>query len=1240
MDKKFSSIPKCIEEEYNQFKELIAVRHYKGAWAEYRDVAEVILKYPVLLGWAYVYAIENQSDDASDESGFFAVGNNLISADPRLADWYNVLIKLLSGNSIRKQRIIFHILKCTNNFYAREKVISWRNTEFAHGAVPNAMDSALIKELEKKQAGLERYLEEVDQYYKKVKLRLIDSEDEEQILVTLGEEEFSLKNFIFHENGRDYLYDSIKNLGRVSTYLNYYEAKRVSRFIPLYANYFEKHARFLQNPTTRNFKTESEEKMLKGMNLSKRYQKDERIQKWLRKKMSQYKKGVFLFQMDRGMGKTAFCANIDGFLTNTSKKLCVRVYYCNQLQYEDENAFVEEFNEIFRSKFRKNDRIFKGGIDTLQADSDSKKVAYILKQYQEIYTRNSEHDVKLLYIIDGIDEIKSEQESSLFHFIPKPDELYENTYILLSCRNEDSESLPNVIKENLEKLDLTESLNLSVQNDENQKQEIKKIMLKYLDSFIDEVNSSMAENGIAHDNLIRIDQKVKNSLVELSGYRFANFQLYTELLIMLSVNNKPLDILWEDKNVVKLYFDYFEKQYGNKLYDKMGKILWVIATAQRPLTFREIDFLVYGNREPMSFELLTILSDLKSILIYDRTGEESTVRFSNEKYYKQAVLDKFSNQEYPLLLQWVQGILELHDSYYSQNKRYGDEVYQPGIIYIHAWIYSYITERKEKYPDLWEMIHQEKFAQAVFDYEVNMKAQQLGLNVRKMDMQMSRTVMKILEENWKLWNRIPEKLYCGAVNNWLFHQIDDLSYYQDKTDRIQEISEMYERILKLSDKVENPDYDFQALISKIYSNRGVFLNKTGKKEEALDDFEKSYDLRKKLLQKYPEKSAYLYLISANNLLGFIREGEDEKLVNLYNEAVQMIENLKRTLTEKGTKKEKLLRNDKGRIEYGILLQEAHFYRKLAHAGKKIRELVLEKNGIPSVSRLFQKSLHIIAELKRSVGDNFDEKSFLLNSEWVILYETGEFYFEKRKYQEAQEFFNQSCEDISTLVRTQKISENDLRMLRLRYHWCQCVEKMENVSEGDSTNYQNRIRKLDSLLNDSDEFKWKNSPQLLEMRGFVETRLDRVAISEIGPSQYEEVHNFAKQIVFLDKISWEMPLHEMLLQGLQSRKWHGIAAFDSHGQMMAYLDYKICDAYVEIGICFTINTFRNLGLMQKLLTYVLDRFPGQMIKIGTYEKNAPMRQCCEKMGFEVVDKKQDRVDGSCSIYMQLISPVHN
>src|SRR5699024_2338640 len=106
---------------------------------------------------------------------------------------------------------------------------------------------------------------------------------------------------------------------------------------------------------------------------------------------------------------------------------------------------------------------------------------------------------------------------------------------------------------------------------------------------------------------------------------------------------------------------------------------------------------------------------------------------------------------------WVQGILELHDSYYSQNKRYGDEVYQPGIIYIHAWIYSYITERKEKYPDLWEMIHQEKFAQAVFDYEVNMKAQQLGLNVRKMDMQMSRTVMKILEENWKLWNRIPEK---------------------------------------------------------------------------------------------------------------------------------------------------------------------------------------------------------------------------------------------------------------------------------------------------------------------------------------------------------------------------------------------------------------------------------------------------------------------------------------------------
>lgn len=143
----------------------------------------------------------------------------------------------------------------------------------------------------------------------------------------------------------------------------------------------------------------------------------------------------------------------------------------------------------------------------------------------------------------------------------------------------------------------------------------------------------------------------------------------------------------------------------------------------------------------------------------------------------------------------------------------------------------------------------------------------------------------------------------------------------------------------------------------------------------------------------------------------------------------------------------------------------------------------------------------------------------------------------------------------------------------------------------------------------------------------------MVVRQIHKNEFKMVCKAIRNSFFLPKQSWNKPLHEMAYDGLVSQKWTGIGLFTKKKELVAYLDYKERDdTWIEIGICLTIEKYRNQGYMQALFRFLLNMYPRYTIRIGTYENNTAMIHCIKRLGFQEERRVlYDRIDGTSSIY---------
>lgn len=149
------------------------------------------------------------------------------------------------------------------------------------------------------------------------------------------------------------------------------------------------------------------------------------------------------------------------------------------------------------------------------------------------------------------------------------------------------------------------------------------------------------------------------------------------------------------------------------------------------------------------------------------------------------------------------------------------------------------------------------------------------------------------------------------------------------------------------------------------------------------------------------------------------------------------------------------------------------------------------------------------------------------------------------------------------------------------------------------------------------------------------------IRPIKTTEFSNARDAIAKNYFLEKYSWQKPLSEMAYDGLTQGKWIGLGCFNESEELVSYCDYREHEnGIVEIGICFTRETYRGRGLAKLMLHYLIAGFPNRPLTIGTAEGNHNMIACIQKMGFqEEYRVPNDRVNGNASIHYRRLPMTH-
>lgn len=448
------------------------------------------------------------------------------------------------------------------------------------------------------------------------------------------------------------------------------------------------------------------EERLRSLNASEKYLEFRYLKGWLERQLDK-PKGIFLLQMDRGMGKTAFVASIDPLLgrEDVFEECCIRSYYCSELSYRSVDEFVYNVNNLFKLSRERDEEIARCDFAELRLGDDGKR---------------------------------------------------------LTCRNEDSGRLEEFTVNEINKIltDIISSednwLNISLGN-ENQREKyvnhLKKYMRKQFTASHINVKSGL------------FDEDFQSEIIEKCQSRFLYLKLAVDLLIEYEKMHMDYRLALDFTSVLATFLDYIERCFGKKLYEKAKRIIVIIASSFIPLTLEEICFLNECRETSIPMYVLVILKTFDSILMKIRTPHGTCYKMANADYIP-VIMKRYEDSLKDLVGEWKKYILEVN---YEGNPGYLDKsIYENRAeIYITANIYRYMREYVPE--TLGEQEEMSRLAKAIFDYENHMPAIQKGEQERYWDIDMSEAVIHILEDEKNSGLHYDKMVFAKAYNNYAYH---------------------------------------------------------------------------------------------------------------------------------------------------------------------------------------------------------------------------------------------------------------------------------------------------------------------------------------------------------------------------------------------------------------------------------------------------------------------------------------
>lgn len=1020
--------PYYIKKEYSRLYKLTSAQRHYGVWMEMKDLIEVVIKLPALLGISYII------QEGQDNAELKKILDVILKINLTLGDWKQVTNILKKSPSIKNELPNIHgILNCVLDYIQKYKPIEWRNSMIGHGALPFEDSEEFLGQINKQTEGIDICLKNSINNYSVIN---IDFGSGQLVYVEIGDKRVVIDKCIFKTMFFFDKYDV--NTSRVFA-LDYINAKHVSVNVQWY------------NDRIRNMYTEEIiEKMRDSVkkwsfgsilghqkiNLVHSYQDNRMLINWL-KKCLKCKKGVFLLTMDRGMGKTAFVSSINPMIRGKDilHECFTRVYYCNSLKYDSMRDFSNMFNALLVAEPNPQD-IDLHTMSKLQANSSSVDLANCLKEKLDFLAEDNSIYNKILFIIDGIDEIyHSDTEKNIFDYIPEGDNVPEGVFILLTSRNGETEALSEYTKQKLNLLrqnSLTGEFNFSIKG----KGKCRNTYVSMLENYYKNILKKYYEDeSVMPDNIFE-------DVCELSQYRFVDFKLYVSLIREAAVRGQNINAIITNNGIFSDYFKYIKAVMGEKQYRKSGRLLLIIATSYNRLLIEDCAFLESLCEYSDNLEIVMFLRIFEGIIKYgsmsvSEKNNASYISLANERY-RDVIIEEFGCYMDELIGEWLDFIDEQYNNVYlKQGKSYLETDYTYPKAYLHAYITRYILNNP--YSGYHNEVHKNRIMNVdmvnkIYQYEMFMPTNTLEIRYREPDIEMSESCIKLLNSNEEYMNFSSsigyenQLLLPGAYNNYIFHRKDiyretwENNYpnnkaIKDKHEMLSICDKGIKRIndfKKLCEKKNIDDYKLQILelYSKLVSGKGTFLyilNDMPNKIERL--FYRSYQLTCEILGNNIIRGAELLTQSVERVVANIVKTRNVELLNeIYESYVKEVEELKKNKDVTNL----LKMNSMGCVEYGILPREAMLYRKIATVGDK-----LNWSSDDNIRSMYQDALDILDKLCGDEEYSENQICVLKDYKRVVYIDFGRFERKYGNYDRAINCFEKACLISERLIEKSK-----------------------------------------------------------------------------------------------------------------------------------------------------------------------------------------------------------------------------
>lgn len=897
-------LPGVIQKEYELLRESIEKDDIFGSVFRLKDIYETCLKIPVIIAMIVIDSaikrddtyVPSTSEQLMQEKNAKIQENACAQKNDEevLLQFRKIMAKMLRKplsigswaellSSICKCAGIFGFHKYLTELLNRTSILqrvqphkntdeerydsigNWRNKVIGHGTLMMDADIYWLQAYDLLE-GLQAYFSKtadgvsVDDLYSHIYF-----EESDGIILNIAGKRYRDSEFVYEIDREKFFFDSYFNDQKYVEVTNYLsDTKRIDGNVYFQSRYQEcfSNTENKQRKVREKIADSEERKAFACLNRTPHYEKPQFLINEIRQFMNDYSKGILYIQMERGMGKSTLAHHLDGRyqkgILQHDLNAIVRVYHIRDTLLRTENRIVDFYTsldenlrsfdgkkrlEVDEEEYEMPDgRNLKQEIRKGEACAGQAFIEYLnlfRKRYEEELVGECE-DQKLVYIIDGIDELNYDTENLLdslptneqFRKMPDADRVY----IIILSRLKTEETLTPTSAACIQKCEeMSGEHTLTV--DGNNKQYVA-LLKRYIKS-----------------NFSGITEKACKQIIEKSHRKFLYVQPYIAMgdVIFQSGGKVTTAVVAENyiKELLKRYWGVSQRT----LY-----LMFASIAVFGNIRLEEICHLILFHG--VSFDAIGCMNDILPLLTVKRSDGADVYEYANEEFQK--AVERICESALP-------------------------EVIRRFRISLISW-YDSVDQKSDGYEGQWAFYVKKLLLADEYAQRLNMQNEEMYIKtVLNMRIKTPNTVYgKWISDTFDIRIvKLLESLHFGPVKklgrmelHWIRMSLDDLQIWKNPY-RNALIQCKYEFLNKLIDhckKHQQIDVWFQYLVLEKTSIRGEYTDLTAfeKIVEVWNDEKLADYLIQSVEADLTEKNELTYAVYLEVLLDVV---SDEKIKN-------------------------------------------------------------------------------------------------------------------------------------------------------------------------------------------------------------------------------------------------------------------------------------------------------------------------------------------------------------------------